>query len=80
MDAGAVAAALEEARLDARQASRHEDPADDVRGPAELADWELCPPAARRRRPGHSLRLDDVFGAARAHSSPSLLRRCPRLR
>ncbi|MFE0887003.1 hypothetical protein [Streptomyces rochei] len=40
MDAGAVAAALEEARFDARQASRHEDLADDVRGQAELAEWE----------------------------------------
>lgn len=40
MDAGAVAAALEEARFDARQASRHEDLADDVRGRAELAEWE----------------------------------------
>lgn len=35
MDAGAVAAALEEARSDVRQDFRHEDPADDVRGPAE---------------------------------------------
>ncbi|MCX4482072.1 hypothetical protein OOK44_37480 [Streptomyces cellulosae] len=40
MNAGAVAAALEEARFDARQASRHEDLADDVRGQAELAEWE----------------------------------------
>ncbi|MFD4756346.1 hypothetical protein [Streptomyces sp. NPDC058426] len=40
MDVGAVAAALEGARFDARQASRHEDLADDVRGPAELAEWE----------------------------------------
>ncbi|MGW7595087.1 hypothetical protein ACWGK9_39140, partial [Streptomyces rubiginosohelvolus] len=40
MDAGAAAAALEDARFDARQASRHEDLADDVRGPAELAEWE----------------------------------------
>lgn len=40
MDAAAVAAALEEARFDARQASRHEDLADDVRGRAELAEWE----------------------------------------
>jgi hypothetical protein len=40
MDAGAVAAALEDARFDARQASRHEDLADDVRGPTELAEWE----------------------------------------
>ncbi|MFF5107443.1 hypothetical protein [Streptomyces sp. NPDC000134] len=40
MDADAVAAALEDARFDARQDSRHEDLADDVRGPAELAEWE----------------------------------------
>ncbi|MFF0486833.1 hypothetical protein [Streptomyces sp. NPDC004435] len=40
MDAGAVAAALEDARFDARQDSRHEDLADDVRGRAELAEWE----------------------------------------
>ncbi|MGW1520819.1 hypothetical protein [Streptomyces sp. NPDC002287] len=40
MDAGLVAAALEEARFEARQASRYEDLADDLRGPAELAEWE----------------------------------------
>ncbi|MET9365651.1 hypothetical protein ABZX93_32710 [Streptomyces sp. NPDC006632] len=40
MDAGAVAAALEVARFDARQASRHEGLADDACGPAELAEWE----------------------------------------
>lgn len=40
MDTGAVAAALDGARFDVRQASRHEDLADDVRGPAELAEWE----------------------------------------
>ncbi|MFF5408548.1 hypothetical protein ACFY8K_37595 [Streptomyces misionensis] len=40
MDAGAVAAALEDARFDARQDSRHEGLAEDVRGPAELAEWE----------------------------------------
>jgi hypothetical protein len=40
MDAGAVAAALEDARFDARQDSRFEDLADDVRGRAELAEWE----------------------------------------
>ncbi|MEV7817728.1 hypothetical protein AB0P05_45075 [Streptomyces flaveolus] len=37
MDADAVAAALEDAHFDARQ---EEDLADDVRGPAELAEWE----------------------------------------
>ncbi|WP_331765444.1 hypothetical protein OG571_45830 (plasmid) [Streptomyces sp. NBC_01369] len=41
MNAGGVAAALDDARFDARQASRHEDLADDVRGPAELAEAEL---------------------------------------
>ncbi|MGF3135555.1 hypothetical protein ACQV4C_30805 [Streptomyces albidoflavus] len=40
MDAGAVAAALENARFDARQNSRFEDLAGDVRGRAELAEWE----------------------------------------
>ncbi|MEU2120143.1 hypothetical protein ABZ567_31935 [Streptomyces sp. NPDC016459] len=40
MDAGAIAAALEDARFDVRQDSRHEDLADDVRGRAELAEWE----------------------------------------
>ncbi|MGC9500934.1 hypothetical protein [Streptomyces sp. WG7] len=40
MDAGAVAAALEDARFDARQDSRFEDLADNVRGRVELAEWE----------------------------------------
>ena len=40
MGTSAVAAAFEEARFDARKASRHEHLADDVRGPAELAEWE----------------------------------------
>ncbi|MFE0645846.1 hypothetical protein ACFW2Y_30170 [Streptomyces sp. NPDC058877] len=40
MDAGAVAAALDDARFDARQDSRHEGLTDDVRGRAELAEWE----------------------------------------
>lgn len=51
MDAGTVAAAHEDARFDARQASRHEDLADDVRGRAELAEWE---------------RLDQLLAAAPA--------------
>ncbi|CAM5721557.1 hypothetical protein GCM10010345_92790 [Streptomyces canarius] len=51
MDAGAVAAALEDARFDARQASRFEDLADEVRGRAELAEWE---------------RLDQLLAAAPA--------------
>ncbi|MEC3992028.1 hypothetical protein VSR01_00090 [Actinacidiphila sp. DG2A-62] len=40
MTADAVAAALDDARFMARQASRHEDLADDPRGRAELAEWE----------------------------------------
>ncbi|WP_318199240.1 hypothetical protein [Streptomyces sp. SCL15-4] len=40
MDAGAVAAALEDARFDVRQNSRHEDLVDDARGRAALAEWE----------------------------------------
>ncbi|MEV7282644.1 hypothetical protein [Streptomyces sp. NPDC093111] len=51
MDAGAVAAALEDARFDARQNSRHEDLVDDERGRAELAEWE---------------RLDQLLAAAPA--------------
>ncbi|MER7623849.1 hypothetical protein [Streptomyces sp. NPDC126503] len=39
-DADVVAAALEDARFDARQDSRYEDLADDVRGRAELTKWE----------------------------------------
>ncbi|KUN75415.1 hypothetical protein AQJ64_42610 [Streptomyces griseoruber] len=40
MDAVAVAQALEDARFDARQDSRHEHLAEDERGRAELAEWE----------------------------------------
>ncbi|MFC8536709.1 hypothetical protein ACFUJY_22615 [Streptomyces sp. NPDC057249] len=55
-DAGAVAAALDDARFDARQASRHEDLADDVRGPDELAEWERIEQLLARRAGGHPLR------------------------
>ncbi|MCY0930916.1 hypothetical protein OTB20_32935 [Streptomyces sp. H27-H1] len=38
-----AAAALEDARFEARQDSRHEDLANDERGPAELAEWaRMC--------------------------------------
>ncbi|MEU3891311.1 hypothetical protein [Streptomyces sp. NPDC029041] len=40
MDTGVGAAALEDARFDARQGPRHKDLADDIGGPAELAEWE----------------------------------------
>ncbi|GAA3163356.1 hypothetical protein [Streptomyces ramulosus] len=52
MDAGAVAAALEEARWFARQDSRHEDLADDVRGRAELAEWERIDQLLAAAAPG----------------------------
>ncbi|WP_329028441.1 hypothetical protein [Streptomyces sp. NBC_00690] len=40
MDADAVAAALDDAWFDTRQASRHEESAHDMRRPAELAEWQ----------------------------------------
>jgi hypothetical protein len=40
MDAGAVAATLEDAQFDARQASRNDDLVDDARVAAELAEWK----------------------------------------
>ncbi|GGV01731.1 hypothetical protein GCM10010211_81260 [Streptomyces albospinus] len=52
MDAGAVAAALEDARFDARQDSRHEHLADDVRGRAELAEWERIAQLLAAAAPG----------------------------
>lgn len=52
MDAGAVAAVLNDARFDARQASRHEDLAEDVRGPAELAEWERIDQLLAAAAPG----------------------------
>ncbi|WP_413097315.1 hypothetical protein [Streptomyces nitrosporeus] len=65
MDAGAVAAALEDARFDARQASRHEDLADDVRGPAELAEWERLDQLLAAAAPGtlYDPDTDDVIQA-----------------
>ncbi|MER8090696.1 hypothetical protein ABTZ57_37870 [Streptomyces sp. NPDC094048] len=52
MDAGAVAAALEDARFDVRQNSRHEDLGDDVRGRAELAEWERLDQLLTAAAPG----------------------------
>ncbi|MFF7647006.1 hypothetical protein [Streptomyces canus] len=65
MDAGAVAAALEDARFDARQDSRHEDLANDVRGPAELAEWERIAQLLADAAPGtvYDLDTDDVVQA-----------------
>ncbi|MFI1568334.1 hypothetical protein ACH4ZX_35845 [Streptomyces sp. NPDC020490] len=65
MDAGAVAAALEDARFDARQDARHEDLADDVRGPAELAEWERIAQLLAAAAPGtvYDPDADDVVRA-----------------
>ncbi|MGW9454346.1 hypothetical protein [Streptomyces sp. NPDC055632] len=52
MDAVAVAAALEDARFDARQNSRFEDLADDERGRAELAEWERLDQLLAAAAPG----------------------------
>ncbi|MEU1520115.1 hypothetical protein ABZ490_49780 [Streptomyces sp. NPDC005811] len=62
MDAGAVAAALEDARFHARQDSRREDLADDVRGPAELAEWERIAQLLADAAPGtvYDPDVDDV--------------------
>ncbi|MGW2987565.1 hypothetical protein [Streptomyces goshikiensis] len=65
MDAGAAAAALEDARFDARQASRNEDLADEVRGPAELAEWERIAELLAAAVPGtvYDPDVDDVLQA-----------------
>lgn len=66
MDGGAVAAAPEDARFDARQASRHEDLADDARGPAELAEWERIDQLLAEAAPGtvYDPDTDDVVQAS----------------
>jgi hypothetical protein len=65
MDAAAVAAALEDARVDARQDSRHEDLFDDVRGPAELEEWERIARLLAEAGPGavYDPGADDVVQA-----------------
>jgi hypothetical protein len=52
MDAGAVGRALQDARFDARQDSRHEHLADDERGRAELAEWERIDQLLAAAAPG----------------------------
>ncbi|WP_327330511.1 hypothetical protein OG265_37080 (plasmid) [Streptomyces sp. NBC_01208] len=85
MDTGAVAAALDEARLDARQASRHEDLADDVRGPAELAEWERIEQLLAAAPPGTVYDPDtdpvvraelEAEAAAAPPGKPSCAKRC----
>ncbi|MEC4576528.1 hypothetical protein [Streptomyces virginiae] len=76
MDAGAVAAALEEARFDARQASRYEDLAADLRGPAELAEWARIAQLLDAAGPGavYDPDADDVVQAALAANAAAAAR------
>ncbi|KPI00006.1 hypothetical protein OK074_5954 [Actinobacteria bacterium OK074] len=82
MDTGAVAAALEEARFDARQASRHEDLADDARGPAELAEWERIDQLLADAVPGtvYDPDADDVVQAELAADAAAAATREAELR
>jgi hypothetical protein len=65
MDADAVARALDDARFDARQTSRHEDLAGDVRGRAELGEWERLEQLLAAAGPGavYDPDNDDVIQA-----------------
>lgn len=65
MDTSAVAVALQDAWFDARQASRYEDPADDVRGPAELAGWARIAQLLAATGPGtiYDPDVDDIVRA-----------------
>ncbi|MFD9623930.1 hypothetical protein ACFWB2_42950 [Streptomyces virginiae] len=58
-------AALEEARFNAQQASRYENLADEVRGPAELAEWERIARLLAAAVPGmvYDPDVDDVVQA-----------------
>ncbi|GAA2330591.1 hypothetical protein Scani_33670 [Streptomyces caniferus] len=82
MDAGAVAAALEEARFDARQDSRHEDRADDVRGRAELGEWERLHQLLADAAPGtvYDPDTDDVVQAELAADAAAAAAREAELR
>ncbi|MET8724145.1 hypothetical protein [Streptomyces misionensis] len=82
MDAVAVAAALEDARFDARQNARHEDLADDVRGPAELAEWERIDQLLAAAPPGtvYDPDTDDVVQAELAAEAAAAAAREAELR
>ncbi|WP_329182040.1 hypothetical protein [Streptomyces sp. NBC_01477] len=65
MTAAVVAQALDDARFDARQDSRHEPLADDARGHAELAEWERIGQLLAAAGPGavYDPDTDDVVRA-----------------
>ncbi|MER6572203.1 hypothetical protein ABT288_40020, partial [Streptomyces sp. NPDC001093] len=81
MDA-AVARALEDARFDARQDSRHEDLADDTRGRAELAEWERIDQLLTDAAPGtvYDPDTDDVGQAELAAEAAAAAAREAELR
>ncbi|MCX5346120.1 hypothetical protein [Streptomyces atratus] len=82
MDVSAVAAALEEARFDARQDSRHEHLADDDRGRAELAEWERLHQLLAAAAPGtvYDPDADDVVQAELAAEAAAAATREAELR
>ncbi|MCA1224198.1 hypothetical protein [Streptomyces sp. 8L] len=82
MDADAVAAAFEDARFEVRQASRHEDLADDVRGRAELAEWERIEQLLADAAPGtvYDPDVDDVVRAELAAEAAAAAAREAELR
>jgi|GEM_PF-4037247 len=82
MTADAVAAALEEARFFARQASRHEDLADDPRSLAELAEWERIDQLLAAAGPGavYDPQSDDVARAELAADAAAAAAREAELR
>ncbi|MFB7795066.1 hypothetical protein ACFC0R_33405 [Streptomyces sp. NPDC056086] len=82
MDVGAVAAALKEARFDARQDARYEDLAEDVRGRAELAEWECTDELLAAAAPGTVYDLDayDVIQAELAAEAAAAVTREAELR
>ncbi|MEU3955221.1 hypothetical protein AB0F45_23365 [Streptomyces achromogenes] len=82
MDAAAVAAALEDARFDARQASRHEDLAADERRRAELGEWERIDGLLAAAAPGtvYDPDTDDVVRAELAAEAAAAAEREAELR
>ncbi|MEW1865672.1 hypothetical protein AB0399_35760 [Streptomyces sp. NPDC088194] len=82
MTADAVAGALEDARFDARQASRHEDLADDPRRRAELAEWERIDQLLAAAGPGavYDPGTDDVARAELAADAAAAAAREAELR
>ncbi|NEA15526.1 hypothetical protein G3I29_08260 [Streptomyces halstedii] len=82
MTAQAAVAALDVARFDARQNSRHEDLAGDERGPAELGEWERIVQLLADAAPGtvYDPDTDDVVRAELAADAAAAAAREAELR